>query len=89
MTVCELCERWFHNLCLKKYNFNEKEETCRACKDNDIFLKNLKLPELIAIAAKTERLTHLDKQSIKFLDHFCFKLSDQLQKLVKEKKNSF
>lgn len=75
MVECEGCNRWHHNGCIEGL-------ICRACADNDIFTKNLKLPELIQQAAKVERLTQLDKQSIKFLDHFCFKLSGSIEKVV-------
>jgi hypothetical protein len=47
------------------------------------------LPELINQAVKLEKLSQLDKLSIKFLDHFCFKLSAVMEKIVSSKKNSF
>ena len=40
---CESCKRWIHENCL---NDPWKKE-CNGCKDKDIFLKNLKLPELL------------------------------------------
>ena len=47
------------------------------------------MPELINQAVKLEKLTQLDKLSIKFLDHFCFKMSAAMEKIVSNKKNSF
>lgn len=47
----------------------------------------MKLPELIEKALEVETCSQLDKAHIKYLDHFCLKLSEDLVKIIS--KNSF
>ena len=47
----------------------------------------MKVPELIEKALEVETCSQLDKTHIKYLDHFCLKLSEDLVKIVS--KNSF
>jgi hypothetical protein len=82
---CEHCKRWFHLNCFK----DPEGKKCKGCKDNDIFIKNLKLPELLSCAVKFEKQVQLDKHNIKFLDHFCFPLSLTMSKIIEDKRNSF
>ena len=46
-------------------------------------------PELVGQAVRAEKTGQPDKQSIKFLDHFCLKYSVQLETMIQDKKNVF
>lgn len=84
--MCDLCRRWFHEDCT---DFKSGSWVCKGCNANEIFFKNMKLFEIIDEIVGIEAMSHLDKNAIKFLDCFAFKLSPQLIKLMEDKKNVF
>lgn len=47
----------------------------------------MRFPELIEKALEVETCSQLEKTHIKYLDHFCLKLSEELVKIIS--KNSF
>jgi hypothetical protein len=68
---CVRCSRWFHTDCC------EAKELCSGCSNGNPYERNLTLPELVAKAIEAET-ANFDKVQVKFLDHFCLKLSVEL-----------
>jgi hypothetical protein len=73
---CESCSRWFHRKC------DSFDQHCTGCVKNDIYRKNARLSELVEKAIEVESCSQLDKVHIKYLDHFCLKLSEELLRLI-------
>lgn len=51
--------------------------------NNNPFEGNLTLPELVSRGKEAESAT-FDKTQVKFLDHFCLKLSMDLEKVIQK-----
>jgi hypothetical protein len=86
--LCNKCKRWFHEDCSGLKDLREDFD-CKGCVENDFFIKSVQLPELIERVGEIETKTKLDRNSIKILDSFIFRLSEALLRIILDKKNTF